>query len=179
MAYKHYILGVLDEKPMSGYSLYKFFYEPFGRPLSQIYRTLNNLSKEGLVEVERVTQEKLPSQNVYHITEAGRAEFIRWLEQHGVVRKSNEWDIFGKLWFGVKADKKAIIMNLKSFLNYAEKTLRFFTDTARAHMEARAKKEGYTTAIVYRLLALDYGIKEYETAVDWARSAIEKMEEIS
>lgn len=48
---------------------------------SQIYRTLDQLRVEGLVEMTVEPQTDRPSCKVYAITEVGRAEFRRWLEE--------------------------------------------------------------------------------------------------
>ena len=179
MAYKHYLLGVLADKPMAGYSLYKFFFEPFGRPLSQIYRTLHKMTEEGLVAVEKVTQDKLPSQNLYYITEAGNAELVRWLKHQPHLKRTTENELIGRLWFGSKADEKYILKHLESFSKYAENHLNFFKNQAKPKMEARAMEQGSTLDLVCRLMVIEYGVRQYETALEWVRTALDKIKSIT
>ncbi len=46
---------------------------------SQIYRTLNRLADQELVEVDLVVQEDRPDRKVYSITPAGKEELLAWL----------------------------------------------------------------------------------------------------
>jgi PadR family transcriptional regulator, regulatory protein AphA len=70
-------LGVLTERPMTGYAIKKrfetgfrhFFVAGFG----SIYPALAELARDGLVTVESVAQDKRPDKKVYRVTPAGRA----------------------------------------------------------------------------------------------------------
>lgn len=73
-------LGVLSERPMTGYEIKKlcevafshFFLAGFG----SIYPALAELAGAGLVTVESVSQAKRPDKKVYCITPAGRAALV-------------------------------------------------------------------------------------------------------
>ena len=82
MSLKHAILGFLGYTSLSGYDLKKAFngsvqhFWPADQ--SQIYRTLAQLTAEGLAE--RAADGQGPrDRHVYAITDAGRAELRRWL----------------------------------------------------------------------------------------------------
>src|SRR5512146_187920 len=83
MSLEFAILGFLNYHPYTGYDLKKIFdtsirhFWPADQ--SQIYRTLARLTGLGFAKVEKVPQEDRPDRKVYHITEAGRAELLRWL----------------------------------------------------------------------------------------------------
>ncbi len=83
MSIRHAILGFLSWKPFSGYELKKFFADSLSFHWSgnnnQIYGSLVELHREGLVSVEVMQQDKLPAKKVYAITEAGRLELRSWL----------------------------------------------------------------------------------------------------
>ncbi len=83
MSLEHAILGFLQYRPMSGYSLKKVFDKSVRHfwPADQghIYRTLARLAQQGWAMPEVVEQEDRPDRKVYHITDAGRAELHRWL----------------------------------------------------------------------------------------------------
>ncbi|HPJ22652.1 MAG TPA: helix-turn-helix transcriptional regulator [Clostridia bacterium] len=82
MSLKHTILGFLSWRPLTGYELKKYFTEtefiPWSGNNNQIYKTLVELDKEGLVTKEVIQQENYPARKVYHITEAGKSELNDW-----------------------------------------------------------------------------------------------------
>jgi PadR family transcriptional regulator AphA len=83
MDVKTICLGLLGERPMSGYEIKKLFEDAFRHfflaGFGSIYPALAELSREGLVTVESVEQEKRPDKKVYRITEAGRRALLQEL----------------------------------------------------------------------------------------------------
>jgi len=81
------LLGLLTQKPMHGYELYRYFTDPsaLGQVwylgLSQMYKLLKELEAQGHVEASVESQESYPPRKVYHITPAGRAAFWQWMEK--------------------------------------------------------------------------------------------------
>lgn len=83
MSLEHAILGFLNYGPSSGYNLKKAFDNSvqhfWPADQRQIYRTLARMEQQDWTEMEMVEQLDRPDQKVYHLTEAGREELIRWL----------------------------------------------------------------------------------------------------
>ena len=83
MTIKYAILGFLSWRPLTGYDLKKLFSEAifiyWSGNNNQIYRTLLELNKEGLVTSEVEHPEVGPSRKVYTITTAGVSELRQWL----------------------------------------------------------------------------------------------------
>lgn len=83
MSLRHTILGFLSIQPLSGYDLKRYFDASvrhfWSADQAAIYRTLADLSAEGLVEHERVAQSTRPDRKVYHLTDPGRAALDAWL----------------------------------------------------------------------------------------------------
>lgn len=83
MNVKYAILGFLSWQSFSGYDLKKLFIDSlfifWSGNNNQIYRTLVQLAKEGLVSVVIQNQESGPSRKIYTITEKGRAELRLWV----------------------------------------------------------------------------------------------------
>src|SRR5688500_16287905 len=82
---RHAILGFVGLEPATGYTLQQRF-EGSVRSFwtatqSQIYRELHALEADGLVVVEVVPQEGKPARKVYALTDGGRLELRRWLEE--------------------------------------------------------------------------------------------------
>jgi len=81
------LLGLLTQKPMHGYELYRYFTDPsaLGQVwylgLSQMYKLLKELERQGYLGVTVEEQESYPARKVYHITPSGRAAFLLWMEK--------------------------------------------------------------------------------------------------
>ncbi|MBN1991534.1 MAG: PadR family transcriptional regulator [Anaerolineae bacterium] len=83
MAIKYAILGFLSWRDLSGYDLKKMFGDSmflyWSGNNNQIYRTLGQLHKEGLVTGQIQHQESGPSKKMYTITEKGRSDLREWV----------------------------------------------------------------------------------------------------
>jgi DNA-binding PadR family transcriptional regulator len=81
------LLGLLIQKPMHGYELYRYFTAPsaLGQVwylgLSQMYKLLKRLERQDYLQVTVEEQESYPDRKVYHITSSGRAAFLQWMEK--------------------------------------------------------------------------------------------------
>ncbi len=81
MSLEHGILGFLAMKPMSGYDIKKLFdisasyFWP--ADLTQIYRTLKKLSKDGLVELSECKKGVTVDRKVYAITGKGQEAYLK------------------------------------------------------------------------------------------------------
>jgi len=77
------ILGLLSEKPSTGYDLARAIDEevaPLWRAeISQIYPTLARLRRAGFVLLRVLGPQRGPRRNLYRITAAGRRELRRWI----------------------------------------------------------------------------------------------------
>src|SRR5258707_14862615 len=85
MSLMHAILGFLSYKPQTGYDLKTEAFDDsvahfWPADQAQIYRTLDKLTEQGLVESRIEIQQERPNRKVYQITEAGRAELEAWLQ---------------------------------------------------------------------------------------------------
>lgn len=83
MNVKFAILGFLSWKPATGYELKKLITQSVGFEWSgnnnQVYTTLVQLHRDGLVTVELQHQEQLPARKIYTITESGRGTLKEWV----------------------------------------------------------------------------------------------------
>mgnify|MGYP000094321499 FL=1 len=85
MALKYTLLGLIDIAPMSGYDIVKAFdYSSlfyWHATHTQVYRTLKELEKDGLIAGKVVHQTDNPSKKVFSITCAGRVAMDRWVRE--------------------------------------------------------------------------------------------------
>jgi DNA-binding PadR family transcriptional regulator len=77
------LLGLLEREPSHGYDLKREYDQYFGRdkplPFGQVYATLGRLARDGKVDQGDPEPGDGPERKRYSITDAGRAEFDRWL----------------------------------------------------------------------------------------------------
>lgn len=82
---KYAILGLLQQKPHSGYELSQEFEstlnEFWNAKHSQIYPELRKLTQEGAVEYQVEIVGTALEKKVYTITDKGRQDFMNWLDQ--------------------------------------------------------------------------------------------------
>lgn len=82
---KYAILGLINQRDMSGYELTQQFesalYEFWTANHSQIYPELKKLTQEGSVEYQIEISGNVLEKKIYTITEQGRKEFLEWLEK--------------------------------------------------------------------------------------------------
>ena len=80
MPLSHATLGFLEYQPMTGYDLKKYFdlsiAHFWSATQSHIYKALENLEKDGLVESSVIPGDGKPNRKQYQITDAGRAELL-------------------------------------------------------------------------------------------------------
>ncbi|MFT3984972.1 MAG: PadR family transcriptional regulator [Lachnospiraceae bacterium] len=83
MSLKHGLLGLLNYGSMTGYELNKAFKDSLSffwkAQVSQVYRELDAMEKNGWLTSERVIQNEKPNKRVYSITDAGKEELNHWL----------------------------------------------------------------------------------------------------
>jgi PadR family transcriptional regulator AphA len=82
---RHALLALLTARPMTGYDLAKQFDVSVAyvwhAPHSQIYPELRKLEASGLVSAESTPRGSQATKRTYSITEEGRAELRRWVEE--------------------------------------------------------------------------------------------------
>ena len=87
MALRHAVLAALLEGEASGYQLAKCFDVSVANFWSatpqQLYRELDKLEADGLVDARLVRQQRRPDKRVFTLTDAGRAELHRFTAEPG------------------------------------------------------------------------------------------------
>ena len=82
MSLRHALLGVLKDKPLTGYDLVRHFQGTVGflwsAPQSQIYPELRRMEAEGLIQAQVAPRGQRAQKRIYSVTEAGMAELRRW-----------------------------------------------------------------------------------------------------
>jgi DNA-binding PadR family transcriptional regulator len=116
MSLSHAILGLLTVAPMTGYDLKTQAFDKtvahfWQADQTQIYRTLTALAESGWVESRLEIQQGRPNRKVYRITEAGRAELVRWLHTEQPLPIYRE-PFLVQMFFSGELDKETILTHI-------------------------------------------------------------------
>ncbi|WP_395319979.1 PadR family transcriptional regulator [Fructilactobacillus frigidiflavus] len=149
------ILGILSEKPATGYEIKEKFSSIFSNfynaSFGSIYPILHKLTDAGKVVFEIVEQTGKPNKKIYSITKSGRKAFAEYL-QTPVEPKKIKSDFMVKLFYSAdlsKNERETLINNeIKDQLNGIEE------------LQALRKSLDLSEITKYQLFTLDLGIKQ-------------------
>ncbi len=170
MSLKHAILGFLDIEPLSGYDLKKKFGSTaqfyWSATHSQIYRTLEQITEEGLATKKIIIQEDSPNKKIYHLTDKGKEELREWLltpQDLPLVRHKTLVQIA----FAYLLEDEDINALLDDYGEKVRKKLEHYRGRNQKSMldKARSKKERYLWQ-----QTLSHGIKTCVSEMEWIQS---------
>jgi DNA-binding PadR family transcriptional regulator len=169
MNYRHFVLGLLAQRPMSGYDI-KCFFESFGwlihgPSLGSLYPTLHALQADGCLTMQVIEGESGLPRKVYTVTEAGRQAFEKWVDE------------------SIETDK-----SLKTFLMHLMVADNLSHEALLTHLEQRRSQlADYQTALeqadeaagdngdLQDPLALDYGRVMAEAETIWLNRKLAQL----
>lgn len=166
---------------MTGYDLKKridsstqFFWHA---ELSQIYPTLKQLEKSGLVSAEIIPQEGKPDKKVYAITEAGRKVLISWLSEPLDETPAVKSPMLLKMFFMESLEKTQVQAQISCQLEAQRARLtRLKYETRQKIEESTRSNEGATQNVLWELL-WQYGELQTKTSIEWLENALRVVEE--
>jgi DNA-binding PadR family transcriptional regulator len=168
------VLGLLHEAPLSGYGVRKLFASSpmgsFSDSPGAIYPALQRLEKAGLIRGRVEDGSGLRRKKIFQLTESGTAALKQWLKQpvtrDDVVRSTDELMLrFSFMDNGI--GEAATVRFLKSF----RKELADYIPSLREYLNsnrAEIPRSG--------ILALESGVRSYETLLEWCDHAIKTYE---
>ena len=163
------ILGLLSWKSASGYDLKRIisgsqiFY--WSGNNNQIYKSLLELHKEGLVTAQVQLQESLPAKKVYAITEKGLSELQRGLLTAPEAPQLHKSFLIQLAWAEILSDAEVL-----DLLNKYESEIIDCLHLVRGRIArpdnspARSKRERYLWQRITENLVVTY-----QTELDWVR----------
>lgn len=162
------ILGLLAERPLSGYQIkklvdirFKFFWsESFG----QIFPALKSLAIAGLVEECAQEQTGGRATKTYRITSAGREALVAWLGQP-VAKESLRLEILLKTYFSGYAAPSVMLSHLAAFEESHAQQLHIL-NLFQVELE-RIPDEDENHRDILRVI--DFGQKVNRAYLDWCR----------
>ncbi|HNW29093.1 MAG TPA: PadR family transcriptional regulator [Spirochaetota bacterium] len=168
MSTKHMILGALMSGPAHGYSLKSEstvrVMEEFGINDGQLYPLLKKMTDEGLIRKEIEFRETGPNRHNYHITEAGREEFISWLTgaegeerafRYEMIRKD---EFLNKCMYFRFLDAAATADKVRVQISETESSIRDFQD-AYDDMKSRDFDNLHLMIVRYCIMSLETRLK--------------------
>jgi PadR family transcriptional regulator AphA len=172
---RYAVLGLLTYMPLSGYdiksiyqrSLGNFWSESFGH----IYPTLGRLVEEGLATCEEGSSGGRPGRKVYTITEEGRAEARRWLEQPAEPHQERMETLL-KVYLGWEIGSEGATEHVRRFRGEHEAHL------ARYAVYADRIAAEQAPGSPYWLLTVLCGQHMSKAMLDWCDEALEILGEL-
>lgn len=165
-------LGLLAQHPGSGYDLLKRFEKSMANvwpaTQSQLYGELNKLAQTGLIEVGAVGPR---GRKEYCVTEAGRAELVRWITDptdDPPFRSAPLLRVF-LLDAVPAATAREYLTQLAKYADAELKRYEGIRDSAGWVIDSDAD--------FYARAALEYGLRTAGMEAQWARWAITKIDE--
>ncbi|WHM37689.1 PadR family transcriptional regulator [Streptomyces sp. BPTC-684] len=169
MSLRHAVLGLLAERPASGYDLMKLFETSLSHvwsaTQSQVYGELGKLADSGLVEV---AAEGPRGRKEYAITDPGRAELRHWLIETEPSRTRRSDSLLRVFFLGLLTPLEAQTY----LLTEAERSARRLAGLKEA--EASIEWDDDPLSLHGRL-ALEYGKRLSAMHEEWARWAAEQL----
>lgn len=177
MSLKYALLGMISEKPGSGYTLRKRFFSYLKPTLSQIYRTLADMTADKLVDFDKVDQDNAPNKKVYYITEAGQRDLDNWLEN----TMSTNWlsqrhviPYLTQVWFSYRVDPDQVIKNLEA---YRDELIRRYkwVEVEAEYLTKKSKISKLGKERFFRDLSIQGSYMQLQSIINWMDYAIEQI----
>ena len=172
MSLRYALLGLLNERPSSGYELTQRFAQGIGSYAwdakhSQIYPELKKLTGAGLIEI---AEEGARGRKTYAITADGRAELRHWLltPAGGTGGVRNEYVLRLFLLSALSREEARTI--LEHTIDYSARQLEAINQDFEDSVAGGGPTRGHGA------LAAQYGIRVFRATIDWARWAIEQID---
>lgn len=172
MGIRYTILGLLHYEDMHGYRIKEHIEQNFGHMWSinygQIYQNLKKLEEEGLVRMVEVVPSENggPQRKPYSITDAGKAEFSRWLASspdRQMLLRDPFLTRFVFFDFGDRADALRLI----------DEQIRLYEEQLARRRSNRSRWKRFSD---YVRLTSELGIEFNQMYVEWLKRARREVE---
>ena len=175
---RYAILGLLAVEPMSGYQMRQsmktktayFWSESDG----QLYPTLAQLQKEGLIEMFESAGEGKRDKKTYNITDAGREELQTWLAAQPETQSVRS-EFMLKLFFGGNVAPNINLEHVEA-QRYEAKAAVQQLEVMRKQLIEKQKDSPH---LPYWLMSLDHGLKIGKAKLEWSEDVIRTLKAMS
>lgn len=181
MALRDAVLAALLDGEASGYDLAKGFDASVANfwmaTPQQLYRELDRMSAEGLIEARLVEQDRRPNKRLYSLTDAGRKALLEFTEvppKPGAIRE----DLLVQIQAVDSGNIAAVRTALAERLQWATAKLARYR-RGQEHLLAGRTEDAYLAEAdrIGPYLTLLRGIRFEEENIEWARRALGVIEQ--
>jgi PadR family transcriptional regulator, regulatory protein AphA len=175
---KFILLGLLDYSPMTGYELKQtidtstaHFWHAHH---SQIYTTLRQMEKEGLVTSVFVREDDALKRRVYSLTETGRKMLDEWLDSPMTEVTPIKEDFLVRIFFSAKRDPQKVLAELVMQRQLHQSALRSY-EKVRENIPTHGHEhlKGGNRNPEFWGLTLDMGFLYEKMYLEWLDKAIQ------
>jgi DNA-binding PadR family transcriptional regulator len=142
---------------------------------TQIYKTLSELARDKMVEIELVHQETSPDKKVYHLKQSGKTELYDWLKMPLELTPIRDRFLV-QFSFSELLDDKAIIRNIES---YIEKINEKLANIKSGHYSDYLKYAHSDREKFLWEKTLEHGIMSYENELRWLKDCLSEFKLLS
>ena len=180
MSLDYLVLGIVKDRPISGYDLTREFelvVQYFWQAeQSQVYRALYRLRDAGWVSIREVAGQNAPSRKLYSITASGRTALEAWLAIPPPPPPTRlPW--LGQVYFSDQRDAAA----LSGLLEQRIETLKL----GFHELDERRRGNDWDTIFAYQIehtgrlptsaITLEYGVAMLKFEIEWAQRTLAKL----
>jgi len=120
-----------------------------------------------------VPQEDRPDRKVYHITQSGRAELLKWLEGPPPAEGPRSAPLIQVFFAGQLSDEE-VLAKFMGFADSLRATLARF-EQIPAQVEPYQREIGSPREYFFWMLTLDNGLRSVRATLEWAEAVIEQI----
>ncbi len=171
---KYVLLGLLSHNQMTGYDIKKsvatrmsYFWD---LSYGQIYPTLQELEKNGLISKKVEINQNGPNRKVYTITEAGIKELQAWLAKPAK-KEVHKYEFLLKLIFGDQAYPELNKKHIEEFKDRNQRLLQTMNAFEQNIKPIVSQSESH----FYVLLTILLGKTISKASVEWADNALKML----
>lgn len=170
MSLPHALLGLINYRPATGYDLKMAFEKSihffWNATLPQIYRTLNQMEANGWTVSVMEHQDGKPSRKVYSLTDAGRAEFLRWLSEP-VELSEARIPMLVKVFFGARLPREQFVEQIRTYRAQLAGLLDIYTRDVPASIRDHACGPDSPDDAWFWSMTLDFGVRRVRASIEW------------
>jgi PadR family transcriptional regulator, regulatory protein AphA len=188
---RHALLGVLKDRPLTGYDLVRYFQGTLGflwsAPQSQIYPELRRMEAAGLVNATVAPRGQRAQKRIYAVTDAGMAELRRWATDFMPLPAQRD-PLFLKAAFADMAPLDAVREQLRAHIAQYQWRMEQWQARADAIAGRRAELvevwlqrqpvEEHETVIQLKVHALEGLMARARAEIAWARKGLALCDQI-
>jgi DNA-binding PadR family transcriptional regulator len=164
---------------MTGYDLKTFFKNSvnffWSAELSQIYRELAKLEKQGYVTSRIEQQEGRPNKKLYDLTEEGKAIFLKWLTEFPEnLTPISRNEFLVRIFFSSKLSDDELIHQLRRYIQKQQEDAKIYS-TIEERLNSKISRGACNSEAFHQRFTVRRGLYFAQSEINWANECIEEI----